>query len=61
MRWRGSVVAPICAGLLFPLYRKQKYDHPAARLLHRLEAWDLSRQPREALAWNVLVVARKRV
>jgi SAM-dependent methyltransferase len=60
MRWRGSVVAPICAGLLFPWYRLQKHEHPIAKVLHRLEAWDLSREPVQSLAWNVLVVAHKR-
>jgi SAM-dependent methyltransferase len=59
IRGRGCFVAPICGGLLFPFYRGQNLDHPVARLLHRLEAWDLSRATGETLAWNVLVVARK--
>lgn len=59
VRGRGCFVAPVAGGLLFPFYRRQRYDHPVARLLHRLEAWDLSRESSQALAWNVLIVARK--
>jgi SAM-dependent methyltransferase len=59
VRRRGCFVAPICAGLLFPFYRHQRYDHPIARLLNRLEAWDLSVETSPRLGWNVLVVARK--
>jgi SAM-dependent methyltransferase len=59
VRGRGCLIAPLCGGLLFPFYRRQRWDHPVARFLHRLEAWDLSRQTGEAFAWNVLVVARK--
>jgi SAM-dependent methyltransferase len=59
VRGRGCLVAPICGGLLFPFYRRQTLDHPLAKWLQRLEAWDLSLATREVLAWNVLVVARK--
>jgi SAM-dependent methyltransferase len=59
VRWRGCFVAPICAGLMFPFYRRQQFDHPIARWLHRLEAWDLSVETSARFAWNVLVVARK--
>ena len=59
VRGRGCFVAPLCGGLLFPFYRRQRLQHPVARLLHRLEAWDLSRATGETLAWNVLIVARK--
>jgi SAM-dependent methyltransferase len=59
VRRRGCFVAPICAGLVFPFYRRQRHDHPIARLLQRLEAWDLSVETSPRFAWNVLVVARK--
>jgi hypothetical protein len=59
IRRRGCLVAPICAGLAFPFYRRHAYDHPIAKLLHRLEAWDLSLETSARFAWNLLVVARK--
>jgi SAM-dependent methyltransferase len=58
-RWRGCVIAPLCAGLAFPFYRMQKFDHPILRLLHRAEFWELSFETGQRLACNVLVVAGK--
>jgi SAM-dependent methyltransferase len=60
VRGRGCVVAPLAGALLFPFYRWQRPDHPVARFLHRFEEWDLSIETSETLAWNVLVMARKK-
>lgn len=59
LNWRGCLLAPICACLAFPFYRRQLYDHPIRLLLHRLERWEMEIEFRPALACNVLLVARK--
>ncbi len=61
MTWRGCVLAPLCAWLAFPFYRRRKLDSPILRLLHRIELWEMKIEFGPALACNVLVVARKPV
>jgi SAM-dependent methyltransferase len=58
-RWRGCVLAPLCACLAFPFYRRQKFDSSVLKLLHRMELWEVKMAFPPRLACNVLVVARK--
>jgi SAM-dependent methyltransferase len=57
--WRGCLLAPLCACLAFPFYRRQKFDSPILKLLHRVELWEVNVAFPPTLACNVLVVARK--
>ncbi|WP_394844487.1 class I SAM-dependent methyltransferase [Pendulispora brunnea] len=60
VRWRASLLAPICDILTFPFARLNRYDHPVYRALVRVTNWDHSKDFGEAYAYNVLLVAKKR-
>jgi SAM-dependent methyltransferase len=60
LRWRGALLTPLCGLLQFPFYRRNRLDHPVFKLLQRINQWDHSLDPGEFLAYNVLMVFRKR-
>ncbi len=59
-RWRGSAVAPLCEWALFPFYRMQKTDSVLYRMIKTTQNIDYSIPTGRFLAYNVLLVARKR-
>jgi hypothetical protein len=54
------LLTPLCGLLTFPFYRRNRLDHPLFTLLQRINYWDHSVDPGEFLAYNVLMVFRKR-
>lgn len=59
VRYRGSLIVPICNWLQFPFYRRKAYDHPLLRLVNRILELDMACDLGERIAYNVIVVARK--
>lgn len=60
IRWRGTVLAPACEWVLFPFYRTNRTENRFFRWVKTTQDFDYSLSLGSALAYNVLVVSRKK-
>jgi SAM-dependent methyltransferase len=60
IRWRGTLLIPLCEWLLFPFYRLDLYDSFPGKVLQKIKAWDFSINTNAFFAYNVLLVLKKR-
>lgn len=61
VRGRGCLLFPLCQGMGFPLYRRRMNKSPLMRILDAIKLFDVAIAWPLFLAFNVLVVADKKV
>lgn len=60
VRWRGALLAPLTNWLKFPFYRRNLGENPVVKFLDSVENMEMSLPLGAFLAYNLLIVARRR-